>query len=403
MNALRVVVVHNRYRSGQPSGENRVVDQERSLLTRAGHHVELFQRCSDDIASMPRLRRAAVPLQVPWNPAARAELAATLRASRPDVVHIHNTFPLISPSVLAACADAGVPVVATLHNYQQVCPTGTMYRAGGVCTDCVGGAPWAAVRHGCYRESPLATVPMAVNLIANRRRWQSSVARFFCISGAQRTMLLQAGLPADRLTVKYNFVPDPGVQRTGAGDHLLYMGRLNTEKGIQLLMAAWDQLASTGGLGLPLLIAGTGPLQDDVARWSRDRSDVQYLGLRTGEECRELTAGAAAVVAPSSWLETFGLVAVEAMAAAVPTVAAAHGSFVELVDDGETGLLHRPGDAGSLAACLRRVVADPAHNCEMGRAARQRYERDFTPIVGLQRLVAGYHAAIARPAYCEPV
>ncbi|MEU1027047.1 glycosyltransferase, partial [Streptomyces sp. NPDC005904] len=119
---MHVLVVHNRYSSAQPSGENNVVDQETALLRAAGHRVELFERRSDDIAAMSLPGKAALPLLVPWNPAVRSELAARLRAERPDVVHVHNVFPRLSPSVVAACADAGVPVVATLHNYTQVCP-----------------------------------------------------------------------------------------------------------------------------------------------------------------------------------------------------------------------------------------------------------------------------------------
>ncbi len=400
---LRILVVHNRYRSEQPSGENRVVDQEMCLLADAGHHVSVFERRSDDIASMSLLDRLAVPLRVPWNAAVRAELTARLRIERPDVVHVHNTFPLLSPSVVAACVDARVPAVATLHNYTMVCPTGTLYRDGRVCTDCIGRLPSPAVRHGCYRGSRLATIPMALSMSANRRRWWSDVARFFCLSEAQRKILIQAGMPAQRLAVKHNFVPDPGLRRTGPGAHVLYLGRITVEKGVRLLMAAWDRIAASGGLGVPLVLAGSGPLQEEVAQWARDRDDVRYLGLRSKSECRELTARAAAVVAPSTWMETFGLVAVEAMAAGVPVVTAAHGAFVELVQDGVTGLLHRPGDSDSLAESLRRAVTAPEVNRSMGEAARRRYEQNFTPSVGLDRLVAGYEAVIAEPGPCSPL
>ena len=387
---MKVLVVHNRYRSEQPSGENNVVDAEVTLLAEGGHQVSLFERRSDDIASMPLPRKAAVPLMVPWNPAVRKELAARLRASRPDVVHIHNTFPLLSPSVVAACADAGVPAVATLHNYTMVCPPGTLHRDGHICTECVGGSPLPAVRHGCYRGSSAATIPMAASMVANRRRWWTGVSRFFCISAAQRDLLVSAGMPGERMAVKHNFVTDPGVRRTGDGSHVLFLGRITEEKGVGLLMRAWDRLG--GALGIPLVIAGTGPMQDEVATWAAGRSDVSYVGLRNKAECRALTADAVAVVAPSTWLEAFGLVVVEAMAAGVPTVAAAHGAFPELVDDGVTGLLHQPGDADSLADRLRAVAGD--RNREMGDAARVRYEKDFTPAVGLDRLIAGYEAAI---------
>ncbi|WIX87361.1 glycosyltransferase family 4 protein [Amycolatopsis sp. DG1A-15b] len=387
---MKVLVVHNRYRSEQPSGENNVVDAEVTLLDEGGHQVSLFERRSDDIAAMPLPRKAAVPLMVPWNPAVRKELAARLRASRPDVVHIHNTFPLLSPSVVAACADAGVPAVATLHNYTMVCPPGTLHRDGRICTECVGGSPLPAVKHGCYRGSSAATLPMAASMVANRRRWWTGVSRFFCISAAQRDLLVSAGMPGERMAVKHNFVTDPGVRRTGAGKHVLFLGRVTEEKGVGLLMRAWERL--DGALGVPLVIAGTGPMQDEVAAWAAARPDVSYVGLQNKAECRALTADAIAVVAPSTWLEAFGLVVVEAMAAGVPTVAAAHGAFPELVDDGVTGLLHVPDDEASLADRLRAVAGD--RNGDMGDAARVRYEKDFTPAVGLDRLIAGYEAAI---------
>ncbi|WP_369211520.1 glycosyltransferase [Streptomyces flavofungini] len=396
---MHVLVVHNRYSSAQPSGENNVVDQEVELLRAAGHRVGVFERRSDDIAARSLPAKAAVPLLVPFNPAVRSELAARLRAERPDVVHIHNVFPLLSPAVLTACADAGVPAVATLHNYNQICPPGTLQRDGRPCTECVGSAPLPAVRHGCYRGSRLATVPLAVSLSANRRRWWSGVERFFCISAAQREVLVRAGMPAGRLAVKHNFVPDPDARRTGPGEHVLYLGRLAETKGVRLLMAAWDELAADGGVGVPLVIAGAGPLEQEVAAWAAGREDVRYVGLYDPEQCREVIARSVAVVAPSTWLEAFGLVVVEAMAAGVPVVAAGHGAFVELVEDGVTGLLHRPGEAGSLASRLRGITADPVRNQEMGRASRSRYERGFSPAVGLERLVEGYRAAIAgRPA-----
>lgn len=393
---MHVLVVHNRYSSAQPSGENRVVDEEVGLLRAAGHRVEVFERRSDDIAARSLLGKVAVPLLVPWNPAVRAELAARLRAERPDVVHVHNVFPLLSPAVLAACADAGVPAVATLHNYHQICPPGTLRRDGRLCTECVGAAaPLPAVRHGCYRNSRLATVPLAVGLYVNRRRWWSGVARFFCISAAQRDILVRAGMPPELLAVKHNFVPDPGVRRTGAGEHLLFLGRLAEAKGVRLLMTAWDMIAADGGVGVPLVLAGAGPLEREVTAWAAGRDDVRYVGLYDPEQCRRAIARSVAVVAPSMALETFGLVVAEAMAAGVPAVAAGHGAFVELVEDGVTGLLHDPGDPESLVSCLRRIAAGPARNREMGRAARGRYEQGFSPAVGLDRLMEGYRSAIA--------
>ncbi|SHL22021.1 Glycosyltransferase involved in cell wall bisynthesis [Pseudonocardia thermophila] len=389
---MKILVVHNRYRSGHPSGEDRVVDQERALLAAAGHDVDLFGRASDDIARMPLPQKALVPLRVPWNPAVRTELAAHLRRTRPDVVHVHSTFPLLSASVVAACADADVPAVATLHNYGQVCATGTLHRAGARCTQCIPTRGAAAVWHGCYRNSRLASVPVALALGANRQRWRTGIRRFLCISAAQRDLLVAAGMPGERLVVQHNIVPEPPERRTGPGEHVLFLGRLSPEKGVPVLLRAWERIGPR--LGLPLLLVGSGTLDDTVAAWAAGRADVRMLGLRSRAECAHLVARATAVVAPSVWPEAFGLVAVEAMAAGVPVVAAASGALPEIVEHRVTGLLHEPGDAVGLAAALAEVV-EPACNAALGHAARADYLRRFAPEVGVPALVAQYEAAIA--------
>src|ERR671919_666044 len=161
---MRILVVHNRYRSGQPSGENRVVEQEVSLLRGAGNDVVLYERRSDDISGFSIIGKAAVPARVVWSPADRRRLGGVLAHRRPDVVHVHNTFPLISPSILSVCREAGVPVVATLHNFRLACANGLLFRSGAPCEDCVGRNPWPGVVHGCYRGSRLATIPVAATI-----------------------------------------------------------------------------------------------------------------------------------------------------------------------------------------------------------------------------------------------
>ncbi len=202
-------------------------------------------------------------------------------------------------------------------------------------------------------------------------------------------------MPAERTLVKPNHVPDPGVRRTGPGAHVLYLGRLAEEKGVRLLMSAWDRLAARGGAGCPLVVAGAGPLQHEVEAWAAGRDDVDYRGLQSRSASAELMANAVAVVVPSTWMETFGLVAVEAMAAGVPAVVAAHGGLADLVEDGVTGFHHRPSDAESLADSLRRVLPVD-RNQKMGAAARRRYEQDFTPAEALRALLDGYRSALRR-------
>jgi glycosyltransferase involved in cell wall biosynthesis len=202
-------------------------------------------------------------------------------------------------------------------------------------------------------------------------------------------------MPADKMSVKYNFVTEPRARRSGNGQYILFLGRLTVEKGLRDLMSAWDQIGARMTSPVPLLIAGSGPMEREIADWARDRSDVRYLGLQSRDECEDLTAGAVAVVAPSRWMEPLGTVVISAMAAGVPTVAPAHGSFVELARNGETGVLYRPGNVAELADAIERVTADVEENLRMGKDARRYYEQAFTQEIGLETLVATYRSVIA--------
>src|SRR5215471_10671641 len=186
---MKILLVHNRYRSGAPSGENRVVDQEGEALAALGHEVTQFGRSSDEIAQWPAAKKAMLPARIVWSREARQDLAAALREQRPDVVHVHNTFPLLSAAVLYACREARVPVVATIHNYRMVCAGGAFFRDGGVCHDCSPGSPARGVLHGCYRGSRAATVPTALSLSLHRRAWETLVSAYIFISASQRDLL----------------------------------------------------------------------------------------------------------------------------------------------------------------------------------------------------------------------
>ena len=266
---MRILVAHSRYRSTAPSGENRVVDQETAALADLGHEVELFERRSDDIEGWSAVRKATLPAAVVWNSGTRRDLLAALRSNRPDVVHIHNTFPLLSASVLYACRDAGVPVVVTLHNYKLACASGDFFRDGAVCHDCASGAPIGAMRHGCYRNSRAATAPVALAAVANRRAWRTMVAAYACISAAQRGLLRGVGLPADRVFVRHNMIPARAVVSAPRRPEVMYAGRLDAAKGIPVLMAGWDRyLSAVGSPGISLVIAGSGLLEGDVRAWA---------------------------------------------------------------------------------------------------------------------------------------
>lgn len=400
---MRILVVHNRYRSTAPSGENRVVDQESEALVSLGHEVERFERHSDEIEEWSAARKATLPARVVWNPETRRDLKNVLRRFRPDVVHVHNTFPLVSPSILYACRDERVPVVVTLHNYKLLCASGDFFRDGEVCHDCAGGNPTAALVHRCYRGSVVATVPTVVAARVHRRAWRNQVAAYIFISESQRRLLAAMDFDPERVFVKPNLVPYDGAHGTPRDRQVAYVGRLDQAKGVPLLLRAWDRYRETADDdALRLVIAGGGPLDDEVRRWAADRPSVELAGHLPKQDCFDLIARSRAVLLPSQWEETFGLVVVEAMAAGVAPVAAAHGSFPELVTDGVDGALFQPGDPDDLAKVLLDVDGNPDRYEEYGRRARDTYETRYDPQHGIEHLLQVYQFAITRPPTGRP-
>ncbi len=396
---MKVMVVHNRYRAAAPSGENRVVDQESEALGRAGHEVLRFERSSDEVAQWSLASKASIPARVIWNPEAHRGLLAALRGTRPDVVHVHNTFPLLSAAVLYACRDAAVPVVATIHNRRLVCASGDFFRDGALCRACAHGLPIPALIHGCYRDSRLATAPVAVAAYAHRRAWRSLVSAYLFVSASLRDQLAELHLPPGRVFLRHPLVPHHAGAHAPRRPAVLYAGRLDEAKGVRLLMAGWDRYRAmpSAAPDLRLVIAGSGPLEGLLRGWASDRPCVEVLGQVSKSRCAGLMAGARAVILPSICEESFGLVAVEAMAAGTPPVAAAHGALAEVITPGADGVLFAPGDPASLAAAIADIAAYPARYEGYGERARATYERRFDPCRSLTELIGIYQFAIAHP------
>jgi glycosyltransferase involved in cell wall biosynthesis len=395
---MKILLVHNRYRSAAPSGENRVVDQEGEALEALGHEVVRFGRSSDEIEQWSVAKKATLPARTVWSRETVRDLGAMLRDQRPAVVHVHNTFPLLSASVLYACRDAGIPVVATIHNYKLTCANGTFFRDGSVCHDCAQGQPFPALVHRCYRESRAATVPVALAMSVHRQAWRSLVSAYAFISASQRDLLRGLRLAPERVFVRHNLIPHRERPRVVPTPTVIYAGRLDEAKGVRLLMAGWDCYLSTSGeQGLNLVIAGGGPLGDEMAAWASARPSVEMVGIVSGDRCAQLISHARAVLLPSAWEETFGLVAVEAMAAGVPPIATSHGSFTELITPGVDGVLFSPGDPAALAHAIADVDSNPERYEAYGDQARKTYEERFDPQRSIEELLGIYRFAIENP------
>lgn len=385
--AMKVVIAHNRYVSAQPSGENTIVDAEIAQLTAAGVTVLPFLRSSDDIPTLPAAQKALLPLAPIHNRWATADLDRLLAAERPDVLHLHNPYPLLSPAIIRTAQRRGVPVVHTAHNFRQVCVNGTYFRDGRICTDCKGRSfGWPGVEHACYRGSRPQSLLMATALARHRTAWRT-IPHYIALTDVLAAHLVEYGVPADHITVKPNGIPDPGPPPAQSGDGFIFLGRLTVEKGLDVLLQAW-QRHPVGTLG-PLRIVGTGPLLEAAERVAAQRSDVQVLGQQPADEVRRHIRASAALIAPSLWPDVLPTVIIEALANGRPTLGTELGGIPYLL--GATGWTVPATDTaatvGALADALPQVRAEaPARVA----AARARYEAEFTPEVNISRLLTLY-------------
>jgi len=382
MTKERVLLVHNAYQ--QAGGEDSVVAAELALLRAKGHEVIELRRDNDELHSINGAAAAATAL---WSAATHRQALGLIRRHDPDVVHVHNTFPLISPSLYWACGELGVPVVQTLHNFRLACPQAMFLREGKVCESCLGRTPWPALKHGCYRGSRVQTAVVFGMLGLHRGlgTFERKVTRYIALNEFCRAKFIQAGLPAERIVVKPNFVDaakPAGTPREG----LLFVGRLAPEKGVDVLSRAWE-----AGPGMALRIVGSGP----AAAPLEGLPGVDMLGVMTASQVQAEMARALALVLPSIWYENFPRTLVEAYAAGLPVIASRIGALAELVENGKTGLLFEPGDAHELRRVMRWAIEHPRHMAAMGAIARSRYEAHYTPEINYMQLTAIYRSAIA--------
>ncbi|MCC6424014.1 MAG: glycosyltransferase family 4 protein [Phycisphaerales bacterium] len=394
---MRILMVHNFYR--EAGGEDVVFAAEGALLESHGQEVERLTFDNDEIPDRRGIWGSAkLAGRTIWSTSAAKRVRQAVQQFRPRVVHFHNTFPLISPSAYSACRAEGAAVVQTLHNYRLMCINALLFRDGGVCEDCVGHGPWAGVKHGCYRSSRAQSAVVAAMLSAHRirRTWNNDVDLYFAPTEFARDKFIQGGLPADKIIVKPNFLePNPG-PKSHAGDYFLFVGRLTRDKGVEFLLRTWMEHK----LQQPLHIVGDGPLADAVREAAGKCPAIRYLGPMDRKGVIEQMHRARACIFASQLYETFGMVALESMACALPVLATKAGATATIINDGRTGLLFDPSSPQDLAAKVNHAWDHPDEMMEHGKRGQEDYLRRFTGSRNFQMMMAGYERAIV--AGCDP-
>jgi glycosyltransferase involved in cell wall biosynthesis len=379
---MRVLILHSRYLSGDASGENRVVRDEAKLLADGGHAVRVYDPSPTRAHGM---RLITTAIDAVWSMEGSKVARDLIRGFRPDIVHCHNLFPMLSPAVVRTCHSEGIPVVITMHNYRLMCLPSTFLRDGRVCEDCIGRAPWPGVIHRCYRQSLPGSATIATSLLLHRSlRTFEYVSLFLAVSPFVREKHIEAGLRADRIRVKSNFtwsVP----RREGTGRNFLYLGRLSPEKGVTTLVRAWADV------GADLVVVGDGPDADELR--AEAPSSVRFAGPLPGDDVVDLIREARAVLVPSVWYEAQPRVILEAYAAGVPVIASRIGGLPDLITEGESGLLVAPGDRTAWAEAANRLLNDE-EAVLFGEGAYRLWQERFSPARGLVALEEVYREAV---------
>lgn len=374
---MRILIAHSRYLSGAVSGENRVVDDEATLLRDGGHEVVVWTPSVDDGSGAVMVRNG---VDAVWSRRARRTMRSMIRDRAPDIVHVHNLYPALSPSVLRAAG--AVPIVQTLHSYRLLCLPATFLREGRVCESCLGHVPWRGVVHGCYRGSVPASAAIATSLAVHRAaRTFDRPSMYLAVSRFVRDKHIAGGLPASRIRVKPNFAW-PSARREGPGEYFLFLGRLSAEKGLPTMLRAMRALP-----GARLVVAGDGP---DRARMEAEAPPgVEFLGAIEPDAVPDVVRGARALVVPSACFEGAPRSILEAYAAGVPVIASAIGGLPEVVENDRTGVLVPLADARKWEEAAERLL-DDREASRLGQGAWQAWQKHFGPDQALRNLEEAY-------------
>lgn len=402
---MKILLVHEFYRSSSPSGEDRVYQLEQKLLMNSGMDVSTVRFKNDWIGTEKGPSKLKTAMCTPWSPLGQMIVRDAIERFKPDVVHFHNTFPIISQSAIWEAKKLGVATVQTLHNYRWYCANGLLLRNEQACTLCLRYGPWPAMVYRCYRDSLLATIPLVMNISLHRllRTASKAVSQLIVLTQFAKNELMKAGIPSKIISVKSNFFSDPfleigeaEIRQLRMNREWIFIGRLKEEKGVQFLPQVWEKLSDEAPV---LRIIGDGPMKKRLKREVKDRNldgKIIFEGHQRHENVKRSLLNAQLLIFPSICYEGFPLTIGEAYASGVPVAASRIGAAGAIVKDQQTGILFEPGDVDDMAQKLRDLIREPRRIKRMGRNARLEYDKYYTPRKNLENLIGIYEKAISR-------
>ena len=385
MKKHKVLLVHNHYQI--PGGEDTVVANERKLLEEHGHEVLLYTRHNAELNSMNLWRKMLLPFCAIFNIRTYREVKKIIRRESVDIVHVHNTLTLISPSVYYAAAHCKVPVVQTIHNFRMLCPGATFYRDGHICEDCLNKGLGCAIRHGCYRGSKVQTLACVLNAWIHRTMGIYRRLHYICLTEFNKQKLLQLKqLREDQISIKPNFVGEAQYFQKQRTNRIIFVGRLEKLKGVDLLLEAWKLL----GKDAPeLLLCGTGPLE----HWCREYNlNVTMKGFVPNTEVRRWIGTSRALILPTQCYEGLPMTIVEAFSQGTPVITGDIGNGGAVVEDGKTGVKFRYHSAQALAEAVKRF--ETLDGNALQENTLREYEKRYSPEGNYRILLALYDAVI---------
>ncbi|MEH7373367.1 glycosyltransferase, partial [Priestia megaterium] len=337
-------------------GEDRVLEEEIKLLTSNGVEVVKYFISNKEMDLKGPVNKIKLGINTVWSKQKYKEIKSLIKEVNPDLVHLHNTFPLLSPSVYYACQVMGKPVVQTLHNYRLGCPGAMLLRNNEVCEKCISGSLLNSVKYGCYRNSRVQTVPLSTMLYTHRflNTWNNKVDKYIALTNFAKEKFIQIGLNEDKITVKPNFIEkhiEVGIKKE---DQVTFVGRISKEKGLHLLLAAWSKVGSK--VNTKLNVIGDGPLRKELESKYQHLSNVNFLGKLDSKDVLSYMSKSKYIIVPSIWYEGFPMTIIESYSVNTPVISSNIGSLKEVVINEVTGFHFENNNINSLENTLKKAL-----------------------------------------------